>query len=222
MVSLRRRAVREKLCYAGVKPKLSEIPLLQVDSLSAQIAELSEEAKEVPMLREAIESANRERTEAEQKVHVAVNENQQIQEQVGPSQRRRGSHVVEADHRMNALVHSAGVPQFKHAQVSKLKLEVTRIRADTGRKAKQGLEGKGVLEQVTNLQSALDDAKGGQEQLKMKAKNAEMQKDAASKRETQLRSEIAGMRGKLEAADEQLEDLRHQAGPHVLLMPSRW
>lgn len=96
-------------------------------------------------------------------------------------------------------------------QVSKLKLEVTRIRTDTGRKARQGTaEGKGVLEQVTNLQSALDEAKGGHEQLKMKARNAEMQKEAVSQRETQLKSEISGMRGKLEAADEQVDELRQQ------------
>lgn len=55
---------------------------LQVDTLSAQLSELQDQVKDVPRLQTALEKANREQATAEQKLHVAVHENQQIQEQV--------------------------------------------------------------------------------------------------------------------------------------------
>ena len=98
-----------------------------------------------------------------------------------------------------------------HSQVSKLKTEVMRIKTDSVRKAKQGnVDGRGALEQVTNLQSALDDAKGGHEQLKMQARNAEMQREAAARKEAQLSAEVAALRTKAEDADRDHESLRQQ------------
>jgi uncharacterized protein YhaN len=102
-------------------------------------------------------------------------------------------------------------------QVSKLRLEVTRIKAASGQKAKQGKDvGKGVLEQVTNLKSALDDAKGGQEQFKMKARNADAQREAAARKEAQLRAEAASMRAQLEASEEEMHNLRQQVRPGII------
>jgi chromosome segregation ATPase len=96
-----------------------------------------------------------------------------------------------------------------------LRLEVTRIKSESSRRAKQGnSDGRGVLDQVTNLQSALDDAKGGQEQLKMQARNAEMQREAAAHKEAQLTSEVNSLRIKLEAVEEEMQDLRQQARLH--------
>ena len=55
---------------------------MQVDTLSAQVAELSQQAQQIPLLQSALDTAKQEKAEAEQKLHVAVNENQQIQDQV--------------------------------------------------------------------------------------------------------------------------------------------
>lgn len=55
---------------------------VQVDTLSAQVSELTDKSKDVPMLETALEKVTRQHTEAEQKLHLAVNENLQIQEQV--------------------------------------------------------------------------------------------------------------------------------------------
>jgi hypothetical protein len=55
---------------------------VQVDTLSAQVFELTEKSKDVPMLETTLEKVTRQHIEAEQKLHLAVNENQQIQEQV--------------------------------------------------------------------------------------------------------------------------------------------
>lgn len=54
---------------------------VQVDTLVAQVAELNEQVKDMPALQSALEKAKREQAEAEQKLHVAVHENQQIQQQ---------------------------------------------------------------------------------------------------------------------------------------------
>jgi cell division septum initiation protein DivIVA len=54
---------------------------VQVDTLSAQVAELSEQLKDVPKLQSSLDKAIQEREEAEQKLHVAVHENQQIRGQ---------------------------------------------------------------------------------------------------------------------------------------------
>jgi chromosome segregation ATPase len=94
-------------------------------------------------------------------------------------------------------------------QVTKLKQEVMRIKAETNRKAKQSkADSRGVLEQVCNLQGHLDSSRGGQEQLRMQARHAEMQHDAAQKREGQMQAEVSAMRTKLDVADEEIEKLR--------------
>jgi chromosome segregation ATPase len=96
-------------------------------------------------------------------------------------------------------------------QVSKLKQDVMRIKSENARKTKQGnADGRGALEQVTNLQSALDDAKGGQEQLKMQARNAEMQREAAARKEAQLTKDMAAVLHKLSEAEEETTTLRQQ------------
>lgn len=94
-------------------------------------------------------------------------------------------------------------------QVVKLKVEVTRMKTETSRSQKLGkAEGRGVLEQVSNLQGALEDANGGREQLRMKAHNAETQRAAAQRREAQLQIEMTAVQTKLEIADEEVEKLR--------------
>jgi chromosome segregation ATPase len=94
-------------------------------------------------------------------------------------------------------------------QVTRLKQEVMRIKADTNRKAKLSkTDSRGVLEQVSNLQNDLDNSKGGNEQLKMRARHAEMQRDAAQRRESQTQAEISAMRTKLDVADEEIDKLR--------------
>jgi hypothetical protein len=94
-------------------------------------------------------------------------------------------------------------------QVTKLKQEVMRIKAETNRKAKQNkADSRGVLEQVSNLQGDLDNSRGGQEQLRMRTRHAEMQRDAAQKREGQIQAEASAMRTKLDIADEEIEKLR--------------
>lgn len=96
-------------------------------------------------------------------------------------------------------------------QVAKLKSEVTRIKAEGARRHKQSAsEGRGALEQVTNLQSALNDAKGGQEQLRMQAQNAEMQCEAASRKEAELSKEITSLQSKLQSAESDAATLREQ------------
>ena len=97
-------------------------------------------------------------------------------------------------------------------QVSKLKTEVTRIKAEGAKRNRQSAsDGRGVLEQVTNLQSALDDAKGGQEQLRMHAKNADMQREAASRKEAELIKEVDRLQNRLQAAEAEVDKLRQQA-----------
>jgi outer membrane murein-binding lipoprotein Lpp len=54
---------------------------MQVDTLSAQVAELTEQVKDMPALQKALETAKREQADAEQTLHVAVHENQHIQQQ---------------------------------------------------------------------------------------------------------------------------------------------
>ena len=96
-------------------------------------------------------------------------------------------------------------------QVVKLKVEVTRMKGEASRSQKLGkAEGRGVLEQVSNLQGALDDAHGGREQLRMKAHNAEAQRAAAQRREAQLQVELTAVQTKLEIADEEVEKLRSE------------
>lgn len=55
---------------------------LQVDALSAELAQVRAEADELPMLRRSLEKATKDATEADNKLHAAVSDNQQIQEQV--------------------------------------------------------------------------------------------------------------------------------------------
>ena len=93
--------------------------------------------------------------------------------------------------------------------MSKLKTEVTRIRVE-GKKAKQGHEGRGALDQVTNLQSALDDAKGGHEQLRLAARNAEMQREAAARKEAELKTELSALQMKVKRVEEEAGTYKEQ------------
>lgn len=89
-----------------------------------------------------------------------------------------------------------------HLQVENLQQEVSRIKADTIKKSKVSkLDGAGVLEQVTNLQSALDKANASQEQQKSKTMQTEKQREASLRREVQLRNKIDALKGKLERAE---------------------
>lgn len=63
------------------------------------------------------------------------------------------------------------------------------------------LDDGNVLEQVTNLQSALDKANASQEQQKTKTMHTEKQREASLRREVQLRSKIDALKGKLEKAE---------------------
>ena len=54
----------------------------QVDTLSAQVADMTAQVKDLPSLQSTLDKSKRDQADAEQKLHVAVNENQQIQQQV--------------------------------------------------------------------------------------------------------------------------------------------
>ena len=54
---------------------------MQVDTLSAQVSQLTDQVETVPKLQASLDKAIREREQTEQKLHVAVHENQQIQQQ---------------------------------------------------------------------------------------------------------------------------------------------
>jgi cell division septum initiation protein DivIVA len=56
-----------------------------VDALNVQIAELNEQVKEVPLLQASLQKALKEANDADSKLQAAVNENEQIQEQVCPN-----------------------------------------------------------------------------------------------------------------------------------------
>jgi chromosome segregation ATPase len=83
-------------------------------------------------------------------------------------------------------------------QVTKLQQEVTRIKTESNRKVKHKAENRNALEQVENLQNALNAAHGGQEELRMKAHAVERQKEAAVQRETKLKAELGTAREKIE------------------------
>lgn len=86
-------------------------------------------------------------------------------------------------------------------QVAALKLEVTKIKAETGRRTRVDKQDtRGVLEQVTNLQGKLADAGLSQDTLRMKAKTFEGQRDAAATRERAAREEASRLTASLEAA----------------------
>lgn len=77
-------------------------------------------------------------------------------------------------------------------QVTKLQHDVKRIRTESARKGKQKQENRNVLAQVENLQSELNAAQGGQEEMKMKAHAMDMKLEAASRREGELKGELQG------------------------------
>lgn len=56
-----------------------------MDALNVQIAELNEQVKEVPLLQASLQKALKEANDADSKLQAAVNENEQIQEQVCPN-----------------------------------------------------------------------------------------------------------------------------------------
>jgi hypothetical protein len=56
-----------------------------VDALNVRIAELNEQVNEVPLLQASLQKAVKEANDADSKLQAAVNENEQIQEQVCPS-----------------------------------------------------------------------------------------------------------------------------------------
>jgi hypothetical protein len=73
---------REPVLSRRREPFRAQLGLFQVDSLNVQISELNEQVKEVPLLRSSLEKALKEANDADSKLQVAVNENEQIQEQV--------------------------------------------------------------------------------------------------------------------------------------------
>jgi len=95
--------------------------------------------------------------------------------------------------------------------VAALKLEVTAIRADTGRRVRSDKEdARGAREQVTDLQARLVDAATGRDTLRMMAAAAERQRDAARAQEGELRAELAAARAALETAAGERNALQQQ------------
>lgn len=89
------------------------------------------------------------------------------------------------------------------AQVTKLQQEVKRIRTESARKGKQKQENRNALEQVENLQSELNAARGGQEEMKMKAHAMDRKLEASADREAKLKTELL-------CAREQVDSLQNE------------
>jgi chromosome segregation ATPase len=89
-------------------------------------------------------------------------------------------------------------------QVLKLQQEVKRIRTQSTRKSKQKQENRNVLAQVDNLQSELNAAQGGQEEMKMKVHAMETKLEEAANREAKLNTD-------LHFAREQIESMQMEA-----------
>lgn len=64
--------------------------------------------------------------------------------------------------------------------------------------------------QVADLTSSLEKERGYLEQTKVKVQSVEMQRDSASQRETQIRSDLTAARLKLEAAEAEAQALKGQ------------
>lgn len=89
--------------------------------------------------------------------------------------------------------------------MSKLQQEVSKIKTDTDKKGKKPVEDRRVLEQVTNLQSALDKAHVCHEQQKTKGQLTEKQREASARREAQLRSRVDALKVKLDKAEKSVQ-----------------
>ena len=96
-------------------------------------------------------------------------------------------------------------------QVAGLKMEVMKIKAETGKRSRTDKQdNRGVLEQVTNLQGKLTDATTSQGTLRMMIHSAEKQRDAAKNKEAACKDELASVLTTLESVQAERDALTEQ------------
>jgi DNA repair exonuclease SbcCD ATPase subunit len=207
-------AASVSICWARacLSLKYSDTKSVQVEVLTSQNASLEQQLDAVPTLRRQLHTANSQHEECEMKLHDMIEENKGIQEQVrGPLH----DLILLLQDRELVELHFRGPGCDPHGivQVTKLQQEVKRIRTESARRGKPKQENREVLQQVENLQSELNAAHGGQEEMRMKAHAMDRKLEAAASREAKLKTELQCARDKADNLQMEVQKQESKVSP---------